>query len=51
MIRRRSSPAVMGLQAPPPRPTAVGALWLACVLALPVGLILGLVEILWRVLR
>jgi len=48
---RRSRPTVMGVHAPPQRPTAIGALWLACVLALPVALILGLAEILWRLSR
>lgn len=50
-MTRRSRPTVMGVNAQPPRPTALGALWLACVLALPVGVGLGLVEVLWRVLR
>jgi len=41
----------MGIDAPPPRPTSWGALWLACLLALPVGAVLGAVEIALCVLR
>jgi hypothetical protein len=40
---------VMGVHASRPRPTRAGALWAGCALALPVGLVLGALEIVWRV--
>jgi len=47
-MTRKPRQTVMGVHAPPPRPTLAGALWLACILALPVGALLGAVEIAWR---
>jgi hypothetical protein len=46
-MRRQPKP-VLGVTAAPPRPTFVGALWLACVLSVPVFVVLGLVELVWR---
>lgn len=40
--------AVHGVTAAPVRPTFRGALWLACLLSLPVFLVLGLAELIWR---
>jgi len=51
MGKRKPRETVMGVHAPPARPTAWGAMWLACLLALPVGAGLGAVEIVLRLLR
>lgn len=46
MTERRKT--VMGVHCPPPRPTLGGGLWLALVVTLPVGGVLGLIQIgLW----
>ncbi|MFD0978773.1 hypothetical protein [Tropicimonas aquimaris] len=45
---KRSPPPVMGIKAPPPRPTFRSALWLACSLSLPVFALLALAEAAWR---
>lgn len=39
---------VLGISAPPPRPTKAGAFWLAGVLSVPVFLLLSLAELVWR---
>jgi hypothetical protein len=44
----RSRNPVHGISAPPARPTFRGALWLACLLSLPVFGVLGLIELIWR---
>ncbi|WP_238547762.1 hypothetical protein [Meridianimarinicoccus roseus] len=39
---------VLGVNAPPPRPTRAGAFWLACLLSVPVFGVLSVLEWLWR---
>ncbi|MEM8732043.1 MAG: hypothetical protein AAGF79_19180 [Pseudomonadota bacterium] len=48
MKPKRSKSAVLGVIAPPARPTRAGATWLGLVIALPVGALLCLVELIWR---
>jgi hypothetical protein len=41
-------PPVLGVSAPRPRPTLGGAFWLATLAGVPVFVVLGLAELLWR---
>ncbi len=41
---RRNPAPVLGVDAPPPRPTFAGAFWLASALSIPVGVILITIE-------
>ncbi|MGS4944250.1 hypothetical protein ACVDG3_02115 [Meridianimarinicoccus sp. RP-17] len=50
-MARKPRQTVMGVHAPPPRPTRAGALWVSIALAVPVGALLGAIEIAWRLLR
>jgi hypothetical protein len=50
-MARNPRRTVLGVYAPPPRPTVAGALWLACVVSLPAGLLLGMIDIMWRLVR
>ncbi|MFV0358984.1 hypothetical protein [Tropicimonas sp.] len=45
---RKNTCPVLGITAPPARPTFRGALWLACGVSLPVFTVLTLGELLWR---
>lgn len=45
---RNEAKSVLGITAPPSRPTFVGALWLASVLSVPVFVFLVIAELLWR---
>lgn len=49
--KTRSDAPVLGVTAPRARPTMAGAFWLAMMISLPVGGVICLIEILWRVLR
>lgn len=46
----RPAPPVMGVTAARARPTIAGATWLASIVALPVFVILTMVEWVWRLL-
>ncbi|WP_165971730.1 hypothetical protein [Meridianimarinicoccus aquatilis] len=41
---KRKMPPVLGVRAAPPRPTLAGTIWLACLIALPVFIVLMVVE-------
>ncbi|WP_175566893.1 hypothetical protein [Rhodovulum sp. ES.010] len=44
-MSNRAKP-VMGVHAPPPKPTAAGAFWLALVVTLPLAVLYGAVHLL-----
>ena len=47
-VMKHSRAAVLGVTAPPPRPTFRSALWLASALSVPVFVVLSLIELLVR---